>query len=79
MAEDSHYINNTEEEESTKLTGKVKKTPDSDLGKPLLDKPQVRQETVEEIRRLLENWVRKGDYWGQRTSEKSQGGSRSWN
>ena len=45
MAEDSHYINNTEEEESTKLTGKVKKTPDSDLGKPLLGWPQVRRAT----------------------------------
>ena len=38
MAEPSHYINNTEEEDPTKLTRKVKvkKTPDPDLGKPLL-------------------------------------------
>ena len=38
MAEPSHYINNTEEEDPTKLTRivKVKKTPEPDLGKPLL-------------------------------------------
>ena len=39
MAKFSHYINNTEEEETSKLTciAKVKKkTPGSDLGKPLL-------------------------------------------
>ena len=37
MVKDSHYINNTEEEETIEVTSEgLVKTPDSDLGKPLL-------------------------------------------
>ena len=73
-----HYINKSEEKNTRKLTSEAKvkkKTPDSDLGKPLLGWPQARRALLEEIRRIyLQNWVRKGDYWGRRAGKKSQEG-----
>ena len=52
MVENCHYINKSEEKNPRKLTSEAKvkkKTPDSDLGKPLLGWPQARRATVEEI------------------------------
>ena len=76
--ENCHYINKSEEKNPRKLTSEAKvkkKTPDSDLGKPLLGWPQARRALLEEIRRIyLQNWVRKGDYWGRRAGKKSQKG-----